>query len=156
MAKHASMTSQSARFRLSEVRRHLGLSQDALSRLIGVHVVTINRWERGKSPINPWHELLLAGLLNASPRPDLARLLYDPSINPVAVLTWLLCDAFRLEASVKLPAPPSLRARAPLAQSRPAAPAPPSAAALPAPRPPPEVMSNPLATRFELLEVDED
>jgi len=45
-------------------RRHqLAVTQTALAELLGVHPVTVNKWERGKEPIPRVVALALRGLL---------------------------------------------------------------------------------------------
>lgn len=40
--------------RWKEIRKRLGLTQETLALLLGVHPITVSCWERGKSSPNPW------------------------------------------------------------------------------------------------------
>lgn len=39
--------------RIKAIRTALGVSQEAFARMLGVGVVTINRWEAGRTPVLP-------------------------------------------------------------------------------------------------------
>ena len=127
----------------SSTKRIGKLLQAALARLIGVHEVTVCRWKGGKLIMSEWQRLLIAALLQVSPRAGLESLLGQPTINPLAVLSGLLAEAFGLASSgASIPSAGSTRPTA-----RPGS---------PALKPSPEALANPHATRFGLLEVDEE
>ena len=44
---------------IKRIRRRLKLTQAELSRFVGVHPVTVSRWERGDLSPRPWAESLL-------------------------------------------------------------------------------------------------
>jgi hypothetical protein len=51
--------------------------------LIGVHPMTISRWERDELRVGPWHRQLLIALVSAQPRDNLEQRLSETSSNPV-------------------------------------------------------------------------
>jgi DNA-binding transcriptional regulator YiaG len=57
------------------VRSRLGLTQAELGRLVGVHEITVCRWERGHLAPWGWHREVLEHLREASPPSNLRQLL---------------------------------------------------------------------------------
>lgn len=47
---------------LAEIRKRLTLSQAELAELIGVHPMTVSKWERGQLKPNAWQRSLYAAL----------------------------------------------------------------------------------------------
>jgi hypothetical protein len=110
--------------------------------LLGVHEMTIGRWERDKLRLSPWQHSLVLALLQAQPRPELARALLDPATNPIAFLAVLLGDFIPAQA----PRPPVSRSTAL------PGPAPTSPLGLP----PAPLLADPAVGRFSLLEIDDE
>ena len=99
---------------VAEVRQRLGITQVALARLIGVHPMTISRWERDELRVGHWHRQLLIALVSAQPRDNLEQRLSETSSNPVLVLAHLLSDSIAPNEAprspfVPPPPPPPLR-----------------------------------------------
>jgi transcriptional regulator with XRE-family HTH domain len=69
------------RVRLSQRRKAVGLSQEALAEIVGVDRSTIGRWEAAETEPQPWHRPKLARALKVSVD-ELAVLLAD--VGPVA------------------------------------------------------------------------
>ena len=144
-----------------QVRRQLGITQSALARLIGVHPMTVSRWERDDMRLVGWHRSLIGALLMAQPRANLQERLTEDLSSPVMILGHLLSDAIHSTTQRGTPslAPASLPSapRAPL-------PAPPRRGqdrphlALPAAPPPTAhipAVPDPALTRFSLLDLDD-
>jgi predicted transcriptional regulator len=55
------------------LRHRLGVSQDTLARMLDVHPVTVNKWERGKRPITRVVELAMWGLMYMQQGEERAR-----------------------------------------------------------------------------------
>jgi DNA-binding XRE family transcriptional regulator len=101
---------------VAEVRQRLSITQVALARLIGVHPMTISRWERDELRVGPWHRQLLIALVSAQPRDNLEQRLSETSSNPVLVLAHLLSDSIAPNAAQRspvVPPPPSPPPRLP-------------------------------------------
>ena len=64
------------RRRLVERRESLGLTQEKLAELVGVDRTTVARWELGVTAPQPARRLLLAKVLNVSPK-ELSMLIFD-------------------------------------------------------------------------------
>jgi transcriptional regulator with XRE-family HTH domain len=111
---------------LRAVRQRHGWSQRTLADLLGVHEITICRWEAGRR-LSPWFRTLLAKLQEAKPQalPN----------DPVEAIAVLLASAYALDRPRPAPLPPPPPRRALPASST-------------APAPPAE------PTRFGLLETD--
>ena len=145
---------------VTSLRRQLGITQQSLARLLGVHPQTVSAWERDKLRLTGWQRSLVAALLLSQPRANLEQRLKDSESNPILVLAHLLSDGIRPGAvtfpSVPfLPSPPPPPTPSGRAQRPPARPSatpslPPPAQPLPL-LPPVPVES----TRFSLLEIDE-
>lgn len=45
---------------VKRIRAALGMTQETLARLLGVHGLTVSKWERGVSTVSPWQAGLLA------------------------------------------------------------------------------------------------
>lgn len=145
-----------------QVRRQLGITQSALARLIGVHPMTVSRWERDDLRLVGWHRSLIGALLMAQPRANLQERLTEDTSSPVMILGHLLSDAINSTGQRGIPSP-SPAAPLPLA---PRPPLPPprrgqnTPLALPpraAPPPPPtaNIPAVPEITRFSLLDLDD-
>ena len=145
---------------VTSLRRQLGVTQQSLARLLGVHPMTVSAWERDKLRLTTWQRSLVAVLLLSQPRANLEQRLKDSESNPILVLAHLLSDGIRPSSvtvpSVPLPSPPPPptppgRARR-LPARRSATPALPMPPAQPLPLLPPVPVES---TRFSLLEIDE-
>ena len=158
-AKNRSQTKDAAA--VTSLRRQLGITQQSLARLLGVHPMTVSAWERDKLRLTSWQRSLVAALLLSQPRANLEQRLKDPESNPILVLAHLLSDGIRLSSvtvpsvpsqpSPPPPPPPSGRARR--LPARPSAtPALPTPPAQPLPLLPPVPVES---TRFSLLEIDD-
>jgi putative transcriptional regulator len=80
---------------VSEVRNKLGLSQVQLAQLLGVHPLTISKWERGVSGPTPHQAALLqsfgkAGQAKQQIGTEVSNLLVTAG---VAVALWALLSA---------------------------------------------------------------
>jgi transcriptional regulator with XRE-family HTH domain len=157
--KNRSQTKDAAA--VTSLRRQLGLTQQSLARLLGVHAMTVSAWERDKLRLTTWQRSLVAALLLSQPRANLEQRLKDSESNPILVLAHLLSDGIRPSAltvaSVPfLPSPPAPAPTPPgRARRLPATPA--TTPALPTP-PAPLPLLPPVpveSTRFSLLEIDE-
>lgn len=109
---------------LQAVRARHALSQWRLGQLLGVHYVTVSRWET-RGGLTPWHRAVLSKLQEAKP-----QALPEPPLEALAVL---LASAYALDRPRPAPAP---------------LPPPRRPLALPPPEPPPE------PGRFGRLEID--
>ena len=109
---------------VAEVRQRLSITQVALARLIGVHPMTISRWERDELRVGPWHRQLLIALVSAQPRDNLEQRLSETNSNPVLVLAHLLSDSIATTAAQRppfVPPPPSPPLRLPASRQTTAA-----------------------------------
>ena len=145
---------------VTSLRRQLGITQQSLARLLGVHPQTVSAWERDKLRLTGWQRSLVAALLLSQPRANLEQRLKDSESNPILVLAHLLSDGIRPSAVTVpsmpfLPSPPSPPNPPGRARRLPARPA--TTPALPTP-PAPLPLLPPVpveSTRFSLLEIDE-
>ena len=158
-AKNRSQTKDAAA--VTSLRRQLGITQQSLARLLGVHPMTVSAWERDKLRLTSWQRSLVAALLLSQPRANLEQRLKDSELKPILVLAHILLDGIR-PSSVTVPSVPFLPSPppppTPPGRSR-RLPARPSATP-PLPMPPvqPLPMLPPVpveSTRFSLLEIDE-
>ena len=157
-SKSRSLTKDAAA--VTSLRRQLGLTQQSLARLLGVHPMTVSAWERDKLRLTTWQRSLVAALLLSQPRANLEQRLKDSESNPILVLAHLLSDGIRPALTVAsvpfLPSPPAPAPTPPgRARRLPARPA--TTPALPTP-PAPLPLLPPVpveSTRFSLLEIDE-
>ena len=156
--KNRSQTKDAAA--VTSLRRQLGITQQSLARLLGVHAMTVSAWERDKLRLTTWQRSLVAALLLSQPRANLEQRLKDSESNPILVLAHLLSDGIR-PSTVTIPSVPFLpsptpprtppgRARLPARPS--ATPALPMPPAQPLPLLPPVPVES---TRFSLLEIDD-
>jgi transcriptional regulator with XRE-family HTH domain len=53
---------------IARIRADLGMTQEQLARLLGVHGLTVSRWERGKLRPNPHQEAILRAAEEAARR----------------------------------------------------------------------------------------
>ena len=146
---------------VTSLRRQLGITQQSLARLLGVHPQTVSAWERDKLRLTGWQRSLVAALLLSQPRANLEQRLKDSDSNPILVLAHLLSDGIRPSAvtvpSVPFlpspPPPPTPSGRARRLPTRPSAtPALPMPPVQPLPMLPPVPVES---TRFSLLEIDD-
>jgi len=64
--------------RIVHLQRHaLGLTQTQFAQLIGVHHITVSRWERGVASPTPWQMGLISSLV-AQPDIETLMLKYGP------------------------------------------------------------------------------
>ena len=145
---------------VTSLRRQLGITQQSLARLLGVHPQTVSAWERDKLRLTGWQRSLVAALLLSQPRANLEQRLKDSESNPILVLAHLLSDGIRpstltVPSVPFLPSPPSPPTPPGRARRLPARPA--TTPALPtSPAPLPLLPPVPVeSTRFSLLEIDE-
>ena len=146
---------------VTSLRRQLGITQQSLARLLGVHPMTVSAWERDKLRLTSWQRSLVAALLLSQPRANLEQRLKDSKSNPILVLAHLLSDGIR-PSSMTVPSvpflpspppPPTPQGRARRLPARPSAtPALPMPPAQPLPMLPPVPVES---TRFSLLEIDD-
>ena len=146
---------------VTSLRRQLGITQQSLARLLGVHAMTVSAWERDKLRLTSWQRSLVAALLLSQPRANLEQRLKDSESNPILVLAHLLSDGIR-PSSVTVPSvpflpspppPPTPSGRARRLPTRPSAtPALPMPPVQPLPMLPPVPVES---TRFSLLEIDD-
>lgn len=61
------------------LRRQLGVSQDTLAKMLDVHPVTVNKWERGKRPITRVVELAMWALMYMKKGEEEARRSSSPA-----------------------------------------------------------------------------
>ena len=157
-AKNRSQTKDAAA--VTSLRRQLGITQQSLARLLGVHPMTVSAWERDKLRLTTWQRSLVAALLLSQPRANLEQRLKDSESNPILVLAHLLSDGIRpstvtIPSVPFLPSPPPLRTppgRARLPARPSATPALPMPPAQPLPLLPPVPVES---TRFSLREIDD-
>lgn len=45
--------------RVRAIRRRLGFTQSTMAELLGVHAMTVSRWERGLLPVPPYQAALI-------------------------------------------------------------------------------------------------
>lgn len=76
---------------LARLRQRLGLSQAAFARLLGVHAMTVSKWERGVAKPNVHQRRLLQALARAPERPKGAG---KGASDPLRLLSELLGDAY--------------------------------------------------------------
>ena len=164
MAKQAGVPQKA--LAVQTVRRQLGLTQASLARLIGVHPMTVSRWERGELVLGRWHQCLLDALLWSQPRANLEQRLTEPHTDPVMILAHLLSDSIQTTDQTRQSTAPSVTlipsvaspSRQPL-RTQPLS-APPTRASLPLPASTPPILLPPApdksVSRFSLLEVDDD
>ena len=158
-AKNRSQTKDAAA--VTSLRRQLGITQQSLARLLGVHPMTVSAWERDKLRLTTWQRSLVAALLLSQPRANLEQRLKDSESNPILVLAHLLSDGIRpstvtIPSVPFLPSPPPLRTppgRARLPARPSATPTLPMPPAQPLPLLPPVPVES---TRFSLLEIDDE
>jgi len=55
------------------VRERLGLNQTQLAQLLGVHPLTVSKWERGLLTPSSHHETLLRSFRKAATKPDVGE-----------------------------------------------------------------------------------
>jgi len=55
------------------VRERLGLNQTQLSQLLGVHPLTVSKWERGLLAPSPYQETMLRSFRKAAKKPDIGE-----------------------------------------------------------------------------------
>ena len=159
-AKNRSQTKDAAA--VTSLRRQLGITQQSLARLLGVHPMTVSAWERDKLRLTSWQRSLVAALLLSQPRANLEQRLKDSESNPILVLAHLLSDGIRPSSVTTVPSvpflpspppPPTPLGRARRLPARPSAtPALPMPPAQPLPLLPPVPVES---TRFSLLEIDD-
>ncbi|MBK7537540.1 MAG: helix-turn-helix domain-containing protein [Myxococcales bacterium] len=80
---------------ITRTRTALKLTQTQLASLLGVHVVTVSKWERGLLRPTPHQEALLRAALNAANRsPDIGDAVVAALVGAgVAIALFLLLDA---------------------------------------------------------------
>ena len=75
---------------LARLRQRLGLSQSAFAQLLGVHAMTVSKWERGVLKPSAHQQRLLKALARAPERAKGAKGARDP----LRLLSELLGDAY--------------------------------------------------------------
>ena len=50
---------------IAKVRTALGLTQAQLAQLLGIHPLTVSKWERGQGSPNPYQQMLLVNFAKA-------------------------------------------------------------------------------------------
>lgn len=79
--------------RIASIRRGLGLSQADFANLLGTHVMTVSKWERGIAQPSPYQAALIehfgtsAQQMEKSAQMELKTLLIGAGV--IAALTWL-------------------------------------------------------------------
>jgi len=76
---------------LARLRQRLGLSQSAFARLLGVHAMTVSKWERGVLKPGAHQQRLLQALARAPERP---RGRGKAGEDPLRLLSELLGEAY--------------------------------------------------------------
>lgn len=84
---------------IAKVRAMLGLTQVELASMLGVHALTVSKWEREVATPSPYqHALLVQCGRAAVARPDLGETLTEllpmPEAGPVYALYVVLLEAF--------------------------------------------------------------
>ena len=74
---------------LARLRQRLGLSQSAFAKLLGVHAMTVSKWERGVLEPSAHQQRLLKALARAPERPK-----GKAAQDPLRLLSELLGDAY--------------------------------------------------------------
>lgn len=74
----------------TRLRQRLGLSQAAFAKLLGVHAMTVSKWERGVAKPAAHQQRILKALARAPERPKGAKAVTDP----LRLLSELLGDAY--------------------------------------------------------------
>jgi molybdopterin-binding protein len=75
---------------LARLRQRLGLSQSAFAQLLGVHAMTVSKWERGVLKPSAHQQRVLKALARAPEREQGAKGVRDP----LRLLSELLGDAY--------------------------------------------------------------
>jgi molybdopterin-binding protein len=75
---------------LARLRQRLGLSQSAFAQLLGVHAMTVSKWERGVLKPSAHQQRVLKALARAPEREKGAKGVRDP----LRLLSELLGDAY--------------------------------------------------------------
>lgn len=77
---------------LADIRKRLGLSQVELADCIGVHKVTVSKWERGALKPSPWQQALYHELAKSEPIgcSDRWEIRGKAKTNPIITLYLLL------------------------------------------------------------------
>ncbi len=81
--------------KLVDIRNELGLTQSQLAQLIGVHAMTVSKWERGAARMSMYQFQMLCvfGKATISSRWGPAKLQYKLRNNGIyAALGWLLTE----------------------------------------------------------------
>ena len=76
---------------LARLRQRLGLSQTAFAQLLGVHAMTVSKWERGLLKPGAHQQRILKALARAPDRPKVAG---KGGTDPLRLLSELLGDAY--------------------------------------------------------------
>lgn len=67
---------------LKTIRGNLKMTQHQLSQLLGVHPITVSKWERGRIPVPPYHGTLMKSFAEAYKKhPDVGK-------RAITVLMW--------------------------------------------------------------------
>ena len=82
---------------VATTRRELGVTQAELAQMLGVHPMTVSKWERGELAPKPWERAMLDAAQRAASRwselkPMLAAVL--KSDGPALALYWMLEAAY--------------------------------------------------------------
>ncbi len=89
--------------RVKAVRKALALSQPELAILIGVHPLTVSKWERGLLAPSKYQQALLrrlrSGCRKAKSVVPVAE--WIESTGPIQTLAYLLSHAYEYDGSVK-------------------------------------------------------
>ncbi len=82
---------------IAHIRHQLGATQSVMAALLGVHAVTICKWEKGRNRPTPWQEMMLRAFWDAAKAdPDLKYEVCDALAKQgvVRTLTQVLAAAF--------------------------------------------------------------
>lgn len=78
------------------IRQAMGLKQTELARLLGVHPITVSKWENDRCSVTPWHSALLKEFGEMAANHDIRRALPNMLLfyGVPYTLSQLLRDVF--------------------------------------------------------------
>ena len=88
------------------MRKRLGLRQTELAQILGVHFVTVSRWETGRYAVPPYHQAMLAAFDRGSYHEGIGDRVVSQVLvgsGPIAALYFILQAAFEPERRLRRP-----------------------------------------------------